>query len=182
MATVVCLTFVAIAATIPSQLIVIRIIAAFVGLFLSVLATFRTSLLLTRITLLAEVGLFSMSLVAALFSPAIASVFPLLLLTFVMILFSDRTLHLYASQGVEFSTSIDRLLDFNAPVIERSLTHLFRRLARNGVMFAGCYLLTVMVLLGGFDLSRVAPILSDASLYILIISISLALLVSMKED
>jgi hypothetical protein len=135
-----------------------------------------------RIVLFAEVLLFSMSLVAALFSPVIAGVFPVLLLTFVMILFSDRTLHLFASHGAQFSTSVDRLIDFNALAIEQSLTYLFRRLARNAVMFAGCYLLTIVVLLGGFDLSGVAPILSDASLYILIISISLALLVSMKED
>jgi hypothetical protein len=149
----------------------------------SVIAAANCNLMWARIALIVELALFSVAMITALFSPEISVALPLLLLAFVMVLFSDRTMNLLANHGQQFSVLGEPLLlDFNAPVLQRSLAHLYRRVARNGVIFAGCYLITIGALLGGFDFHRFAPILSDVSLYILAISISLALLVSMKED
>ena len=181
-AIVVFLSFTFIGIAIPPQFSMIRIVAVSAGLLFSMLASFRSSILWCRIALLTEGIFFAASLVAAIFSSTIAVVVPLLLLAFVMILFTDRTLKQVANYQLQFSDLNDELFEFNAPVIERSLTDLYRRVAENGVIFAGCYLLTILMLLGVFDLSRVAPILSDASLYILVVSISLALLVSTKEE
>ncbi|HUK51159.1 MAG TPA: hypothetical protein VLV18_08985 [Terriglobales bacterium] len=181
-AIVVFLSFAFIGIAIPPQFSMARIAAVFAGLVFSMLASFRSSILWCRIALLTEVFFFATSLVAATFSSTIAAVVPLLLLAFMMILFTDRILNQVACYRLQFSVLNDRLFEFNAPVIERSLEDLYRRVARNGVIFAGCCLLTILILLAGFDLSRVAPILSDASVYILVVSMSLALLVSTKEE
>jgi hypothetical protein len=100
-----------------------------------------------------------------------------------MMMFSEHMVSLLSEYRHQFSTLTgERVLDFNSPALRRSLAGLYRRLARNGILYACCYVITIGVLLTGLDFSRVAPILSDVSLYILVISISLALLVVMKED
>jgi hypothetical protein len=133
--------------------------------------------------LISEVSLFFLPMISALFLFGVPGVFPILILAFVMILFSDHMVNMVSDYGRQFSTiSGKTFLDFNTPILEHSLRYLSRRLILNGAVFAGCYLVTIVALLGELDFSRLAPILSDASLYILVISISLALLVTMKED
>jgi hypothetical protein len=122
-------------------------------------------------------------MISALFSSEISEIFPTLILGFVMILFSDHMVNVISDYGRQFSTMGEKMLPaFNAPILTKSLKSLYRKLARNGAIFAGCYLITILALLSGIDLSHLTPILSDVSLYILVISISLAFLVTIKED
>jgi small-conductance mechanosensitive channel len=176
------LTFAIIAAMIPPQLGVLRIPALIVGVVISALAAFKCSLMWARIALISEISFFFIPITWAVFSSA-SSVVPVLLLAFVMMMFSEHIVSLFSEYRHQFSTLVgERVLDFNSPALGRSLAGLYRRLARNGILYACCYVITIGVLLTGLGFSRVAPILSDVSLYILVISISLALLVVMKED
>ena len=175
-------TFLILAAIIPTQLGVLRIPALIVGIIVSALVSVKCSMMWARISLISQVSLFSVPMLSSLFLRA-PGVLPALILAFVMILFSDHIVGLVSKYGRQFSTMDEKvILDFNWPILGRSLNYLYRRLAVNGAVFAVCYLVTIGALLSGLDLAAFAPVLSDVSLYILVISISLALLVTMKED
>jgi hypothetical protein len=176
-------TFLIIVAIFPTELGPFRIPALVAGLVVSALVAFKCNVMWGRISLILEVSLFSLPMISVLFSSEISEIFPALILGFVMILFSDHMVDLISNYGRQFSTMGERTLpDFNAPILGKSLKSLCRKLARNGAVFAGCYVITILVLLSGLSLSHLAPILSDVSLYVLVISISLAFLVTLKED
>jgi hypothetical protein len=176
-------TFLIIVAMFPTELDVFRFPALVAGVVVSALVAFECSVIWGRISLILEISLFSLPMISALFASEISEILPALILGFVMILFSDHMVNLIADYGRQFSTMGEKmLLDFNAPILTKSLKSLYRKLARNGAIFAGCYLITILALLSGIDLSHLTPILSDVSLYILVISISLAFLVTIKED
>ena len=175
-------TFLILIAIIPAQLGALRIPALLVGIIVSALVAVKCTGMWARIVLSSQVSLFLVPLLSSLFVRG-AVVLPALILAFVMILLSDHMTNLISTYRRQFSAIDEKVvLDFNWPVLERSLTYLYRRLALNGTVFAVCYLVTIVALLSGLDFSGFAPILSDVSFYILVISISLALLITMKED
>ena len=175
-------TFLILATLIPTQLEILRIPAIIMGMILSALVIIKCNVLWARIALISQLALFSVPLLSSLFLQ-VPGVLPALILAFVMILLSDHTANLVSKYQRQFSTMDEKvILDFNWPILGRSFKFLYRRLALNGAVFAVCYLVTIGALLSGLDFSGFAPILSDVSLYILVISISLALLVTMKED
>jgi hypothetical protein len=63
-----------------------------------------------------------------------------------------------------------------------SLDRLYRRLAWDGIIFGAAYLLSLTVASMGSLLSSVAPALSDISVYVIVTSISLAILIVLREE
>ena len=176
-------TFAILVAITPTQLELLRALAIVIGILVSVLVAFKCSLVWVRVALILKTSFFIAPMEAAVFASNISNILPVLLLAFVMILFSEHAVSLVSEFSHQFSVLRGEMwLDFNTSALGRSLIGVYRRLARNGVVFASSYVLAIGILLSGFSFNRFVPFLSDVSLYALVVSVSVALLVVVKED
>lgn len=134
------------------------------------------------LALLVQVFLFTLGLFATIFGLTSEGSVPVLLLMFTMILASEHTLTTTFSYSTQFSNRGNLAIqEFNAEALKRSLNHLCRRLARDGLILGIGFVLSVVAAsIGTFG--PAASILSDPSLYMIIASISLAALVMLKEE
>jgi hypothetical protein len=180
---IVMLTFVLIMAAIPAPMAIFRALGLIIGIILATFALFRSDLTWARITLLAQGTLFATALLATVSTEGYAESVPNLLLAFMMVLASERILTLISNYNTQFSTRGQELLmGFNVPALGRSLNHLYRRLAWNGVTLGTSYLLSLALLSAAILLGPFRSILSDASLYVLVTSVSLAILIASREE
>ena len=58
----------------------------------------------------------------------------------------------------------------------------FRAISRAGLFFASCYVLSLAILYVSTSVALAAPLITDISLYIVVVSVSLALLLLSRED
>jgi hypothetical protein len=114
----------------------------------------------------------------------IVQLLPVTLLEFVMVLFCVELLTAGSwyrdgsSNKLPGVVDVTRVEEFD----DSSVFHAFHRVSRAGLLFASCY----VVSLGVFYLSSYAtlamPLLSDVSLYMIVVSVALALLVLSREE
>ena len=168
--------------SIAAQLWILRIVGLIIGIPLSVLVALRCDLAWRRIAIIAEGAMFTLALFLSLSPNMFPNNIPLLLLAFVTILFSEQTLNLTSRYSAQFSTEQESLLDFNIPTLGKSLNRLYRRLALNGLVCGVSYLAALSLLVVGAIASPAVPLLSDISIYLLVTSIALALLIILKEE
>jgi hypothetical protein len=166
----------------PTGLGALRIAGLILGVALSGFTSLHCDWTWRRVTLVSEGTFFTLALLASVSANGPPENVPLLLLAFVTILFSEQTLHLTSRYTAQFSTGQQKLLDFNVPTLGKSLNQLCRRLALNGATYGTSYCVALSLLLIGAILSPAAPILSDISVYLLVTSIALALLITLKEE
>ena len=174
-------TFALILTTIPIAIWTLWVSALLIGIAVTSLALVKYDLIWNKITLLAQSILFAIALLTAISTGGAAEGIPILLLAFVMILGTEQVLSLISNYGAQFSLSNSAPI-FNVPTLQRSLDHLYRRLAWDGAIFSAGYLFSVAVVSMGNFLGPVAPALSDISVYVLVTSISLAILIVLKEE
>lgn len=176
-------TFTLILSTIPTTIWIFWLLALVVGVVTSIIALVKCDFAWNTLTLVEQGVLFAVALVSGFSRGGPGENFPILLLAFVMILASEHVLSLISQYSVQFPTSNSALgMDFNVPILRRSLDRLYRRLARDGAVFGMGFVLSVAVASGGGILSPIAPVLSDVSLYVLVTSIALAILIVSKEE
>jgi len=107
---------------------------------------------------------------------------PILLLQFVMFLFAVEVLTGVLKQETLTARSAKSDHAVSNQVLQRSTRELQARIARLGVFFASCYVITLGLLYFGAQLRFVSPVLTDVSFYVVVVSISLALLILVREE
>jgi hypothetical protein len=177
------LTACAITSTYPLRLFSLAILGPIVVASFSLLAVSTGNLEWSRFSLLTEAVLFSISLVSDTWLKNVSTNIPILLLTFVMLLFGVEFLNLVLSHHVQISNWLpDRTLKANAFMLSKSIGEIQNRLTQFGIVFAACYVLTIAVLFTSEIVVPLVPILSDIGVYVVLTSVSLALLVILKEN
>lgn len=126
--------------------------------------------------------MFFSSVVDQVVSGAARDNIPILLLQFVMFLFAVEVLTGVLTQetfAARFAKPGHAVSD---QVLQRSSIEVQARIARLGVFFASCYVITLGLLYFGAQLRSVSPVLTDVSFYVVVVSISLALLILVREE
>lgn len=177
------ITACAIASTYPAKLFSLTILGPIVVALFSVLAVSNGNPSWGRASHLAQAFLFSISLVSETSLKTLSANLPILLLTFVMLLFGVEFLTLVLSHHRQVSDWLRETgLESNAFMMSKSIGDIQGRLAHFGIIFAAGYLLSVSVLFVSEVVAPLAPILSDIGVYLVLTSVSLALLIILKED
>jgi len=176
-------TFILALTRIPAAIWILWVLVLLIGVIVSAFAVVKCDVTWSRITLIAQSTLFAIALLSAISAGESEEGVPILLLIFVMILGSEQVLSLISNFGTQFSLSASTpVIGFNMPTLQRSLDQLYRTLAWDGVLFTAAYLLSLSILAVGSFISPVAPVLSDISVYVLVTSISLAILIVSREE
>jgi hypothetical protein len=133
-------------------------------------------------SLLAQAFLFTLGLFAVVFGLVGEGDVAILLLGFTMILTNEHAISTTMGYSAQFSNQDGLAVrEFNAQALRVSLKRLYRNLARDGMILGGGFVLSVAVgSLGSLGLS--ASILSDPSLYMVIAAVSLAALLTSKDE
>jgi hypothetical protein len=177
------LTACAITLTYPSRLFSLAVLGPIVVASFSVLAVSTGNTGWGKFSLLAEAVLFSVSLASGTWLRNLSTNIPTLLLTFIMLLFGIEFLNLVLSHHKQIASWLpDKALKANAFMLSKSIGDIQDRLTQFGIVFAACYLLTIGVLFASEVVVPVVPILSDIGVYVVLTSLSLALLLIVREE
>ena len=121
-------------------------------------------------SLLDALLLFFVLLISQAISGTIGQYLPITLLQFVMVLFAIELLTEAAASAEKES------------LLKRSARETIRHISRACLLFASCYLVSLGILYIGAFSARPGLLLADISLYIVVVSVSLALLLLFRED
>ena len=172
------LAVVTIIASMLSGYQIIGVIAGFVILVLAGHAMFNGNVGRVRIVLASTCLLFSLSLLDCILTRTLVEELPLQLLAFILILFSLETMTLIVEhRRLHMDTNIS-----NNALTVMSWKIVQRRMTWRAIIFSGCYVLTICAIYVGFYLHSIVPFLGDASVYLVAATVSLALLVTFRED
>ena len=175
-------TFLLILTAIPSRWWVVTGPIFILGGVATILTVLQCKVAWAWLTLLVQSFLFVVGLLSAVFAIASGAYVPILLLALCMVMASEHVLSMTLNYSGQFSGHGNRSVsEFNAPALRASLDHLYRRLAWEGVVFGTGFLFSVAIATMGV-VSPTATFLSDPSVYAIVASISLALLVAFKEE
>ena len=175
---VVSLAVVTIIASMSSGYQILGVIAGFVILALAGHAMFNGNVGRMRIALASTCLLFSLSLLGCILKKTLVEELPLLILAFIFILFSSETMTLIVKHyRLHVGTNI-----LNNALSLMSWRIVQRRMAWLAIVFSGCYMLTICAIYVGLYVHSAVPFLGDASLYLVAATVSLALLVTFRED
>lgn len=176
-------TFILLLVSLPEALTLPAVSVSVLGVLSGAWALLRTSKVWGRAALVAAVLLLSLSIIIQSALGSILYTLPMLLLAYLMILFLVEAFDLVSKHSPMHKREMRSLqASLAIPAIEKSLEHLFRKLARVGLMLGACYLLTLAAVSFGSLFASISPLASDMSIYILAVSISLALLLILRED
>lgn len=177
------LTFVSFAAPLQ-HLSGFLILGSILGILLATLAIV-TSDWKTGLVSLTIGGLIFFSLVVdQVVSGSVRNNLPILLLQFIMFLFAVEILtSVLKQQQVLSPKSIQpgQTVSYSV-LLQRSAKDVQAQIARLGLFFASCYLITLGLLYVGTELRSISPVLTDVSFYIVVVSVSLALLILLREE
>jgi len=177
------LTFILVIAGIPVALALPAVFISALGGVFGALALFRTGEMWGRAALIALALLFSLSITFQLALGSILTTLPLLLLGYLMILFFVEAFDALSKHSQMHSREMLQLQASRAiPAIEKSLQHVLRKMARLGLMLGACYLLTLTAVSLGSYLASFSSLAPDTSIYIVAVSVSLALLLILREE
>jgi hypothetical protein len=153
-----------------------------IGTVAAILAVMQWKIAWIWVAVLVQAFLFTLGLLGVVYGFIDDWYVPILLLAFTMILASEYTLTTALSYSAQFSNRGDPTIrEYNSESLRVSLNDLYRMLARNCLVLAAGFVLSVVgASVGSF--APAASILSDPSLYIVVASISLAALIVLKEE
>jgi hypothetical protein len=106
----------------------------------------------------------------------------MLLLLFVLVLFSIEDLNLLCRHQKQHSKEIVAGFASSITVLQKSMEQVHNQIGRLGLILGGCYIITIGTVYMGALLASFVPVLSDTSLYVVVVSTSLALLMIMHEE
>jgi hypothetical protein len=168
--------------TIPSGWWMVSVPILILGAICASLAIIQWKPVWTWLVLIAQGFLFAIGLIATVTGPPNHAGIPLLILAYPMILATEHLLSTAMSYSAQFSTTGDSSVkQFNAPALTVSLCHLYRNLGRDGIVFGVSFLLSLAI--GALSaIGATTTVLSDPSLYAIVATISLALIVVLREE
>jgi hypothetical protein len=177
------LTFILLLVSVPEVLILPAVSVSVLGVLFGAWALLKASKVWARAALIAVALLFSLSMTIQLALGSILYNLPVVLLAYLIILFLVEAFDLLWKDFPMHSRQMWALQASHAiPAIEKSLQHMFRKFARVGLMLGACYFSTLAAVSFGSFFASISPLASDTSIYIVAVSISLALLLILRED
>jgi hypothetical protein len=167
----------------PSWAVYFVAIGAVGGLALGMGAVLINDLRLAKLSSLATFFTFLSVLLLHALAKSITQYIFLLLLAFVILLYSFENLTMVCEQGKLSSIqTLKYQSEISAFALERAMNRTLREVGRKGVIFASCYAATVLAVYVGSVVASISSFLTDTSLYFLAVSASLALLLTMHEE
>lgn len=177
------LTLVSITLLFPPHLLPVGIVGSIFGISVGAVAVLKGRWRWATISLLDGGLMLFIVLLAHSMSKAVELYLPVTLLLFVMLLFATEVFTIMVRQHYLYSKEIiQSQAGVSVSVLARSVQQAFRQVARFGLLFASFYLISMGGLYVGAYLASLTPVLADVSLYVVVVSISLALLVLLRED
>jgi hypothetical protein len=177
------LVFALLLATFPAALMLLVSAISGLGLLIGSWSILKANRMWAQGALITSSFLFIVAIMVRLTLGSILQALPSLLLAYVMLLFSVEAFDLVWKHAVTYSREMFALQSSRViPVVQKSLEHIFRRLRNLGLMFGACYLVALGALSLGDLFASISPVLSDVSIYIVAVSIALALLLILRED
>jgi hypothetical protein len=141
------------------------------GMFKGDLRRLRVSMMLTAF-------LFALSMLDQIWARAVINEFPIQLLAFILILFNVETIPLISShRRLHFGDSLSR----SENLVKASWKIIRRKLSSLGILFSGCYVLTITTIYVGLFVYSFAPIMGDTSIYLIAVFVLLALFITLRE-
>ena len=131
-----------------------------------------------RISIVLTAFLFALSLLDQIWTRIGVNAFPTQLLAFILILFNVETVPLISShRRLHFGDNLRRSEDLaiaSWKIIRRKISSL-------GILFSGCYVLTITTTYIGLFFYSYAPIIGDTSIYLVAVFVLLALFITLRE-
>ncbi len=178
------LSFVFITLLLPPALLPAGVIGSVVGISLTTAAILKGRSAWVEFSLLDAWLLFFILLISQAAAGTIGEYLPIILLQFVMVLFAVELLTAGSWYRGHSSTEPSKAADstMSEEFLRRSVQQAFRHVSRAGLLFASCYLVSLGILYLSAIAMPTMPLLADISLYIVIVSVSLALLILLREE
>jgi len=123
-------------------------------------------------------SLFVLSLLDQIWTRTIANKFPIQLLGFLLILFNVETMALATSHR---KLHLNQYLSRGQDLARASWKIIWSKIAALGILFSGCYLLTISTIYIGLSVYPLAPVMGDTSIYLIAVFVILALFITLKE-
>lgn len=176
-------TLATITSVFPSQLVLFAIIGFLFAALLGTI-TIATGNWNWALSALAVSGLLFLIAVLVQATTGVAELYlPITLLQFLMLLFEVEVLTLICKHHSLFSKGLPRPEAFaSVSVLEKSAQQILGHLSRLALLFSSSYLISLGILYVGAQLSSLSFMLSDISIFVVVVSISLALLLVLRED
>jgi len=168
-------------ALLPANLLPIAAFGATIGVLFAGWSIAKGDSWWGKAALLVGGMLLGISILLHLVAGSILSVLPSLLLAYVLLLFSAEGFTL-VSEHHAIQSKKNRIRQPSYSMVKSSLEHLTRKSSRLAVVFGGCFVISLAALSAGDAFAAVAPALADLSIYIVAVSVSLALLLTFHED
>jgi hypothetical protein len=168
----------------PHALLPVGVLGSVVGISLTAAAVLKGRSSWVQFSLLDAWSVFFLLLISQVFAQTIGEYLPIILLQFVMVLFAVELLTAGSWYRGRSSTEPSNAADSTMPeeLLRRSVQQAFRHVSRAGLLFASCYLVSLGILYLGAFAPLTMPLLADISLYIVVVSVALALLILQRED
>jgi hypothetical protein len=178
------LAFAFITLFLPQSLLPVGIIGFLTGVSLSTASVLRGRSDWAKFSILEMWFVFYALLISQALTNTIGQYLPITLLQSVMILFAFEVLTISCEFQEQLSNGAS--LAGNSTGSEglphRSARYAFKAVSRLGLLFASCYVISLAILFLGASAALTTPLITDISLYIIVVSVSLALLLVLRED
>lgn len=168
----------------PEQFLLIGLVGMVLGISFAIQGLLRGRSKWVYLSMLDLWLLFFGMLISQAISETFEQRLPLLLLQFVVLLFAVEVLgatcrlkEQSSAESPERGQSV-RGGGYVSAYAQRTTNHI----ARVGLLFASCYVVTLVILFIGGLLASTVPLLADISVYIVVVSVSLALLLVLQEE
>jgi len=174
------LTLIVVTLLLPTALVLFALIVVIFSGLTGGIAVLTYNSKLSIISLVTAFGMFLDLLGVEITSKTVESNLPLTLLGFVMLLFAVESLT--ATTKRPFFEIPERGRQVPISLMDRFIEQSFTRTSRVAILFATCYLISMSTVYLSAYAALFQPALADVSLYVIVVSISLALLILLRED
>ena len=171
------LTIMALIVLMPLYIQIIGGIVGSVSVFVWGYGMFEGDVTKLRISMVLTAFLFALSLLNQMWTKTVISDFPVQLLVFILILFNVEMMPLVTNHRRLHFDSVGR----SESLARASWNIIGRKLSSLGILFSGCYVLTITTIYIGIFVYSFAPTIGDTSIYMITVFVLLALFITLRE-
>lgn len=177
------LAFASLVVSFPRSLMLPAALASGLGMVFAVWSILKPSRTLALSAFFVEALLLTLSLTVQLAFGSVRQALPSTLLAYVMILFSADALVLIQKHYFTHSRRMNALQPSRAvTAMQKSCEHIFAKLMWLSLLFGAGFILALIAITLGDYFASISSALSDISVYIVVVPISLALLLALREE
>ena len=172
------LTILSIVLSLPAYLQITGAIVGSMSVVVWGFGMFEGDFRMLRISMVLTAFLFSLSLLEQIWTRAGINGFPTQSLAFILILFDMETMQLISGhRRLHFSNNPSR----SENLAKTSWKVIRRKISSLGILFSGCYVLTIATMYVGIFVYSFVPIIGDTSIYLIAVFVGLALFITLRE-